>query len=203
MHSSSHVAVAPGPLRELVRACLDGLDELVAAFVAELRTMDAYASGLVPWPEVREDAEASFELLLRLTADLPVPDRLGDLCERIGRRRAELGVPLEVLLQAVRLDFRVLWDALLRRVRPEDLPALVHSAVRVWEAVEQHTMRIHLAYLDEAARLAREREHERSHLVGRLLATDARDPQVVAQVATALEVDPAGRFVVAAAAGGA
>jgi hypothetical protein len=202
MHNPGRAAVPPeGPLRELVHDCLDHLDELVAVFVAELRTLEAYASGLVSWSEVRADAEASFELLLRLTAGLPVPERLGDVSERVGRRRAALGVPLETLLQAVRLDFRVLWDALLHRVRPEDLPALVHSAVRVWEAVEQHTMRVHLAYVDEAALLAREREHERSQLVGRLLATDARDAAVVAQVATALEVDPNGRFAVAAATG--
>jgi hypothetical protein len=189
-----------GPLRTLVHACLDDLDELVEAFLSELRAMEPYANDLVPWEELRADAEGSFELLLRLTADLPVPDRLGDLSERIGRRRAQLGVPLEVLLHAVRVDFRVLWGAFVRRVRHEDLPSLVRSAVRVWSAVDQHTLRIHLAYLGEAAVLAREREHERHQLFGRLLATDARDAQVVSRTATALEVDPAARFVVAASA---
>ncbi|HET6876662.1 MAG TPA: helix-turn-helix domain-containing protein [Jatrophihabitans sp.] len=187
------------PLRALAHACLDDLDEIVEAFAGEMHTLEPYAAGLVPWHELREDADASFELLLRLTAGLPVPQRLDDVGERIGRRRAELGVPLEVLLRAVRTDFRVLWEALLRRVAPDELPTLVHSTVRVWDAVEQHAARIQLAYLQESAVLAREREHERSHLVARLLASDGRDGQLVSQVATALEVRPTALFAVAAA----
>lgn len=200
MHTPFHAPVNPdGPLRRLVHACLDDLDELVAVFLAELRAMEPYASDAVPWPELREHAEESMELLLRLIGGGSVPDRLSDLCERIGRSRAQAGVPLEVLLHAVRLDFRVLWDALVRRVSQEDLPSLVHSASRVWAAVDHHTTRIHLAYLAEAAVVAREQEHERSQLVARLLTTDARDPQVVAQVATALDVATGANFAVAAA----
>ncbi|MFC7343680.1 helix-turn-helix domain-containing protein [Saccharopolyspora griseoalba] len=200
MHTSLHVPVTPdGPLRRLVHSCLDDLDELVAVFLAELRSMEPYSSDAVPWPELREHAEGSMELLLRLVGGLAVPDRLSDLCERIGRSRAQAGVPLEVLLHAVRFDFRVLWDAFARRVSEDDLPSLVHSASRVWAAVDHHTTRIHLAYLAEAAVVAREQEHQRAQLVTRLLTTDARDPQVVAQVATALDVSAEADFAVAAA----
>jgi hypothetical protein len=187
------------PLRALAHLCLDDLDEIVEVFAGEMHTLEPYAAGLVPWDELRMDAEASFELLLRLTAGLPVPQRLDGVGERIGRRRAELGVPLEVLLRAVRTDFRVLWEALLRRMPAEEAPTLLHSTVRVWDAVEQHAARIQLAYLHEAALLAGEREYERSHLVARLLASDGRDAQLVTQVATALEVPSAGSFAVAAA----
>lgn len=200
MHTSLHEPVTPdGPLRRLVHSCLDDLDELVAVFLAELRSMEPYASDAVPWSELREHAEGSMELLLRLAGGLAVPDRLGDLCERIGRSRAQAGVPLEVLLHAVRVDFRVLWDAFARRVSEDELPSLVRSASRVWAAVDHHTTRIHLAYLSEAAVVAREQEHERAQLVARLLSTDARDPQVVAQVATALDVSADADFAVAAA----
>lgn len=200
MHTSLHEPVTPdGPLRRLVHSCLDDLDELVAVFLAELRSMEPYASDAVPWSELREHAEGSMELLLRLSGGLAVPDRLGDLCERIGRSRAQAGVPLEVLLHAVRVDFRVLWDAFARRVSEDELPSLVRSASRVWAAVDHHTTRIHLAYLSEAAVVAREQEHERAQLVARLLTTDARDPQVVAQVATALDVSADADFAVAAA----
>ncbi|TDC88696.1 PucR family transcriptional regulator [Saccharopolyspora aridisoli] len=200
MHTSPYEPVTPdGPLRRLVHSCLDDLDELVAVFLAELRSMEPYASDAVPWAELREHAEGSMELLLRLAGGLAVPDRLADLCERIGRSRAQTGVPLEVLLHAVRVDFRVLWDAFARRVSEDELPSLVRSASRVWAAVDHHTTRIHLAYLSEAAVLAREQEHERAQLVARLLVTDARDPQVVAQVATALDVSADADFAVAAA----
>ena len=191
MHSSS-------ALRPLVHACLDDVGELVAAFLAELADLPPYRDELIPPAEVRADAEASFEMLLRLIAGLPLPDRIADISERVGRRRAQAGVPLDVLLQAVRLDFRILWSALLSRADPADMHALMEGAVVVWDAVERHTVGVHVSYLDEAAVLARERDQERSRLVAQLLTSDGRDPQIRAQVATALEVDSATPFAVAA-----
>jgi hypothetical protein len=178
---------------------MDDVDELVEAFVAELAQLPPYREELIPRSEVRQDAESSFEMLLRLIAGLPLTDRLAGISEQIGRRRAQAGMPLDVLLQAVRLDFRILWAALLRRATPGDLQSLVAGAVTVWEAVEQHTVGVHVAYLDEAAVLAREQEQERSRIVAQLLSTDGRDAQIRAQVATALEIDPAANFAIAAA----
>ncbi|GAB2748772.1 helix-turn-helix domain-containing protein [Salinifilum aidingensis] len=187
----------PGSLQVLAHACLEDLGELVDAFLAELASMPPYQGGMIPWTELRQDAEASFEMLLRSIGGLPSPERLSTTSEQIGRRRAQAGVPLEVLLRAVRLDFRILWAALLHRAAPDDLEQLVEGAVTVWEAVEQHTLSVHVNYLDEAAVLSREREQERSRIIGQLLNTGGRDPQVLAQVATALEVAPDAHFAVA------
>lgn len=60
-------------------------------------------------------------------------------------------------------------------------------------------MHVHTAYLDEVAVLARERERERTVLMGRLLSSDGRDQQLVGQVATALRVDAHADFAVAVA----
>ncbi|MER5388955.1 helix-turn-helix domain-containing protein [Saccharopolyspora sp. NPDC002686] len=191
--------MSAGQLRDLVHACLTDLDELVDDFLAELSAIEPYASGAVPEDELRHDAAASIEFLLRTIAGLPVPQRLENSCERIGRRRVHLGVPLDVLLRAVRLDFRVLWSAFLRRVDPSELPRMVHNTVRVWDVVEDYSTGVHMAYAKEADALAGEREHERSRLVDSLLATRGRDAQIVAQVAQVLDMDPKGRFLVAAA----
>lgn len=196
MHSERQSEV----MRELAHGCLDDLDELVGMFLAEVRRFEPYADGVVSHDELHEHAEASLEMLLRMIADLPVPERLSGVPELVGRRRAQLGVPIDSLLRAVRQDFRVLWSAMLARLRPDDQGVLLHhGAVKVWDAVEEHMMRIHLSYLDEAALLAAERERERERLVSRLIASDGRDGHIVTQVARALRVDPAGRFVVVAA----
>ncbi|MEU6522551.1 helix-turn-helix domain-containing protein [Streptomyces sp. NPDC046924] len=185
-------------LRTLVRDCLDDLDELVGRYVPEVSRFDYYEA-TVPPEELRETARSCFELLLRLIGGLPVPEDLRGVPERLGRRRARQGVPLERLLQAVRMDFRVLWTAFLERTRPEDLPQLTRGAVRVWEAVEFHTVHVHAAYLDQVAVLAREQERERTALLGRLLFSDGRDQQLVAQAATLLQVNAQSDFVVAVA----
>ncbi|MFF3285860.1 helix-turn-helix domain-containing protein [Streptomyces sp. NPDC003023] len=191
------LAVAP-ELRALVRDCLDDLDDLVERYVPEVSAFDDY-EGVVEPDDLRDTARSSFELLLRLIGGLPVPEDLRGVPERLGRRRAHQGVPLERLLQAVRMDFRVLWTAFLERTRPEDLPQLTQGAVRVWEAVEFHTVHVHAAYLDQVAVLARERERERAALMGRLLSSDGRDQQLVAQAATLLQVNAQSDFAVAVA----
>ncbi|WP_406726930.1 helix-turn-helix domain-containing protein [Streptomyces sp. GD-15H] len=185
-------------LRTLVRDCLDDLDDLVGRYVPEVSALDDYEA-VVPPEELRDTARSCFELLLRLIGDLPVPEDLRGVPERLGRRRAHQGVPLERLLQAVRMDFRVLWTAFLERTRPEDLPQLTRGAVRVWEAVEFHTVHVHAAYLDQVAVLAREQERERTALMGRLLSSDGRDQQLVAQAATLLQVNTQSDFAVAVA----
>ncbi|MGI5121103.1 PucR family transcriptional regulator [Marinactinospora thermotolerans] len=188
----------PEALRQVVHECLDDLDELVELFVAQVNAVEGYHDS-VPVEDLRETARPCLELLLRIIGGLSIPDRLADISARLGRRRVHQGLPLELLLQAVRMDFRVLWTAMLERIRPADLPALTRGAVRVWEAVELHTVQVHTAYLDEVAVLARERERQRTVLMGRLLSSDGRDTHLVAQVATALRMNAQADFVVAVA----
>ncbi|MTE19854.1 PucR family transcriptional regulator [Streptomyces sp. TRM43335] len=185
-------------LRRLARDCLDHLDDLVGRYVAEVSDFEDYRSTVAP-EDLRDTARDSFELLLRLIGGLPLREELRAVPERLGRRRAHQGVPLEKLLQAVRMDFRVIWTVFLERVAPEELPELTRGAVRVWEAVEFHTVHVHAAYLDEVAVLAREQERQRTALMGRLLSSDGRDQQLVAQVATLLRVSAQDVFAVAIA----
>lgn len=188
----------PAELRTLVRDCMDDLDSLVGRYVAEVSAFEGYEPTVTP-EDLRDTARACFELLLRLIGGLPVSEELRGVPARLGRRRAEQGVPLEQLLRAVRMDFRVLWTAMTERTEPADLPELTRGAVRVWEAVEFHTVQVHAAYLDQIAVLARERERERTALVGRLLSSDGRDQRLVAQVATLLQVSAQSDFTVAVA----
>jgi hypothetical protein len=181
-------APVPDPLRAAVRDCLEDVDSLVGLYVEEVSRLDNYQAAVDP-SDLRETARACFEMLLRLIGGLPAPEELLLTPERLGRRRAHQGVPLDRLMQAVRMDFRVLWNAFLDRTPAPDLPELTRGAVRVWEAVEYHTVHAHAAYLDEVAVMARERARERTALIGRLLSSDGRDPQLVAQTATLLQVD--------------
>ncbi|MFW5417093.1 helix-turn-helix domain-containing protein [Nocardiopsis sp. CNT-189] len=196
-----HLPPPSEALRRAVRECLDDLDDLVGVYSAEVAGFGGYRD-TVPLDDLRATAHASLELLLRIIGGLPVPDRLQGISEELGRRRVHQGVPLEELVQAVRLDFRLLWTALLDRVTAAELPELTREAVRLWESVEFHTVRVHTGYLNETAVLAREREQQRAVLLGRLLASDGNDRRLVEQAATALRFSPEARFAVAAAPAG-
>ena len=185
---------------DVVRACMVDIDEIVETYLVGLAEVEGYGASAVPREDLRDTAVASMELLLRLIGNLPLTDRLLNLSEELGHRRARQGVALESLLQAVRLDFRLLWSAMLPRVLAEQLPAFTRGAIAVWEAVEFHTIRVHAGYLAELASLAHEREQQQAILLGRLLSSDGTDASLIAQTARALGVEPASPFLVAVAA---
>lgn len=193
-----------GPARsvvaEVVADCLADIDSIAAQFLLEVQKIDGYAGSTVVDQDLQETAVASLELLLRLVGELPIPDRLSGISRALGHRRAQQGVPLESLLRAVRMDFRILWTAMLERVPAASLPHFTADAVRVWEAVEFHTIRVHAGYLDELASMAHEKETQRAFLLSRLVNSDGKDPQLLSQAARALGVNPDNPFIVAVSA---
>lgn len=183
----------------LVRVLHDNADALVSTFMERVRAVPPYGGGTVPLDRVEADAVVSFDYLLRRIGHLPLPSRLQDVGPSIGRDRARRGLPLEHLLTAVRLDFRVLWNALRDASGPEDTALLVAHAEEVWGVVEEYTTTIQVSYLEEAAVMSREQVRERALLVGSLLSRLDPDPRDVSRVALALDVDPQAPFLVAAA----
>jgi hypothetical protein len=198
---ASRAPVARSVVSDVVADCLADVDRIAHEYLREVREIDGYAGSLVVDKDLEETAVASMELLLRLVGDLPLPDRLAGISEALGHRRAQQGIPLESLLRAVRMDFRVLWTAMLEKVPAEFLPTFTKDAVRVWEAVEFHTIRVHAGYLNELATMAQEKETRRAFLLSRLLNSDGKDPQLLGQAAGALGVKPESTFIVAVAAG--
>ncbi|AUZ33160.1 PucR family transcriptional regulator [Arthrobacter sp. PGP41] len=193
-------AASRSVVSDLVSDCLADIDRIAHEYLLEVQKIDDYAASAVTAQDLEETAVASIELLLRLVGSLPIPDRLAGMSDALGHRRAQQGLPLESLLRAVRMDFRVLWTAMLEKVPPSSLPELTKDAVRVWEAVEFHTIRVHAGYLDELASMAQEKETQRAFLLSRLLNSDGKDPQVLGQAARALGVAPESNFIVAVAA---
>ena len=195
MHSEGH----DERWRALVGRLRADADGLVAAFVSRVRAIPPYGRGTVPDDRLVADAERTFDYLLRRLAGQPVPERLLATGPSIGRDRARRGVPLNDLLTAVRLDFRVMWAALRDQAGPEDEALLVARAEDVWNVVEDYSTQIQMSYQAEAALLARERQGERTMLVAALLAAEDPDPDEVARVALALDVDVDADLLVVAA----
>lgn len=178
----------------------DDVDGVVDEFVSRVRVIPPYRRGAVPVDRLVTDARLTFEYLLRRIAGQPIPELLADIGPSIGRDRARRGVPLNDLLTAVRMDFRVLWSALREQVEPRLEPLLVEHVEDVWNAVEEYTNQIQLSYQVEAALLASERQGERTMLVAELLNSQNPDADDVLRVATALGIDTRAELLVAAAA---
>ncbi|GHB47823.1 hypothetical protein GCM10010377_43300 [Streptomyces viridiviolaceus] len=188
----------PDPrVAELARQCLEEIDGLVGVWVEYVRPVRAAYADRVSDEEFRETAWQAFELLLRTVARMPVPEPIASVSERVGEQRARQGVPLSSLLEAARLDFRVVWAALVRKAGEKDSAQLVNSAHQVWEAVELHVTGIMTAYQRTVLEMGRRTEDERRMWFARLLDTEGRNPTVVGDAAHALGFAPDGRFLCA------
>ncbi|MEV7085449.1 helix-turn-helix domain-containing protein [Streptomyces sp. NPDC093085] len=201
MHDHLQTLPAPTPrVVQVAKECLDDIDLLTGEWIDVVRPVRSAYADRVPDEEFRGAARDAFELLLRTVAQLRVPEDVASVSERVGERRARQGVPLESLLDAARLDFRVVWGAMVGRTDPADMAQLVASAYHVWEAVERHVTGIMRAYQRTVLEMGRRAEDERRMWFSRLLDDAGRNPTVVRDAGLALGFDGAGRFLCAAAA---
>ncbi|MFD7474910.1 hypothetical protein ACFV8Z_22800 [Streptomyces sp. NPDC059837] len=141
MHTPTSPSALPPPdphVVTLARQCLEEIDSLVDEWAEYVGPLRASYSDLVSPQEFRDSAWQACEVLLRTVAQLPVREHIAGVSERVGEQRARQGVPLDALLQAARVDFRVVWAALVRRAGDGGKAQLVNSAYYVWEAVERH-----------------------------------------------------------------
>ncbi|WP_405987953.1 PucR family transcriptional regulator [Streptomyces sp. NBC_00986] len=205
MHTPPSPSALPPPdphVVALARQCLEEIDSLVDEWAEYVGPLRASYSELVSPQEFRDSAWQAFEVLLRTVARLPVPEHIAGVSERVGEQRARQGVPLDALLQAARVDFRVVWAALVRRAGDEGRAQLVNSAYYVWEAVEHHVTGIMTAYQRTVLEMGRRTEDERRLWFSRLLDSDGRNPTVVQDAARALGFQVSGRFLCAVTPGG-
>lgn len=187
--------------RSLVHEVHRHLDQLVADFCAQVRSIAPYDTDVVPEDVVRRDAECAFDYLLLGLSDVPQPSSTTLSVRALGRDRARRRVPLDSFRAAMRLDFAVLWAALRKLAGPDDAQVLVAHAQELLTQVEGYVALAQAAYLDEEAVMAREAEYAVADLVTRLLDEPVTDV-LIDRVTRALDVPPTARFVLAAAPAG-
>lgn len=194
---ASYLDVPPPPaVRNTIERCLSIVPDLIDLWTPEVHKIDSYARGLVSEAEVRHDGLLAFEFIFRLIGGMPIPPYVATVPGKIGHKRALQGVPLEDVLDAVRLDFRVIWQAMLREAQPEDQPDLLQGAFRVWEAVERNIVEISKVYHQTELELARHRTDERHAWFNRLCDTAEPAPHVVSAAARVLDINADGTFLV-------
>ncbi|MGW2346543.1 helix-turn-helix domain-containing protein [Streptomyces sp. NPDC001661] len=197
--SGAGISEAPSRIAALATSWLDDVDVLATRLLERVEVLPAYQQVRVPPEAVRESATATLRLLIRLLAGEPVEAQLHALCAEVGEDRARRHIPLGDLLQAVRLDFELLWGALQERADEGDLGELMRSGQRVWEVAEMHTLAVLDAYLRTTRDMDQEREDLRQAAFVRLLDSAGGDGDVVAEAAAILRMDPDGTFCAVAA----
>ncbi len=170
-------------------------------FFVRLTNLPGYAQNLVSAEELDSTAMGSLQLILDcLEHPGSYPDLL-KFAEELGARRARQRVPAEALISAVRLDFPVIWATLVELSGPDDAPLLTTRVEEVWKVVDDYAAAAHSSYLAERISMAREEVGVRQDFIAALFGPEGQLPETRSRFASAFDVNPEGRFGIAAAQG--
>ncbi|GAB2617927.1 helix-turn-helix domain-containing protein [Streptomyces capparidis] len=186
----------------LASACeelLTRVPRLTDELMAQLRRHSAEYDLAVPHDEHWEQiGEAMRYGIQAITAGRSVPRRDLEYAERLGRRRAEQGLSLDLLLHAYRRAGHLVWDALLEVVTEKDpnaLRLLVHTAAQMWAAVDIQAETVASAYRVAEQAMRRRSDERIQALLDALLEGDP-PPGLAARAAAGLDLPEQGRYAV-------
>ncbi|WP_037558451.1 PucR family transcriptional regulator [Spirillospora albida] len=185
---------ASGRLRERLPELAD---RLVADVLAEDPVFTEFVSRDDFWESVRDSLDAGIESMARRVRGQR-PDL--SVAERIGRRRAEQGLPLESLLRCYRIGGRIVWEALIEVVAEDDpdaLPVLLRYASTVWHTIERQSTVVSEVYRRTESELLKRSGERVQALLDALLEGRGADGGLAQAAAAALDLPEHGRYAVA------
>lgn len=162
---------------------------LVEEFLSELLSSGLYSGDLVSRKDLADSAAETFVFLIdRLRSPLGAPDR-HLIARRLGRLRARQGVAMQDLVDAVQLDFPVLWRRLRLHAGEERMGVLIDHVERVHVVVDRYSFSVREEFIRESARIAQNVSIANQRHLARLFAEGPVSADVLGDVATGLGVD--------------
>jgi hypothetical protein len=180
---------------------LKRVDDLAAELTEVIRAAEPFygANPLVSVEDLRSSVRDNLAHILSQFSGRPVP---GLEPPRVtGRRRAEQGVPLPVVLHAYRVAGKFIWSAILAEAAGDDIAttALLHAGSELWLIIDMHSGSVTDAYRDAIAERVHSDSQTRNAHLDVLLRGDVGDGSRLWESAAMLRLPHQGTFVVVAA----
>ena len=173
-------------------------DGLADAILPLVDTLPGYEDTPIPRAEIRRLALLSFEAILDGLRSGELEEAVSVAAE-LGSSRARVGVELNALISAIRLDFTVLWEALTDIADDADAPLIVRRTSRVMRVVDEYVVQAQRAYLAEAQRMSDRADSRRRGLLGELFGERPPSDARLADIAGVLGIAADGEFLIASA----
>lgn len=181
MTSDKHSAFRIGgrPLTERLSEALPSLTKTVLAEIVS--RVPEY--GLLPAEELSGDITRVIEQNLRSfidtlrTGSTPTPEELGFLRESAARR-AEEGIPIDIVLTAYHIGVQVVWASVRPDARPEEVADVLAVNALTLRYLEVVTPAVGAGYLDERQTMFDDERSARHTVLSALL--DGEPPEVAA-----------------------
>jgi hypothetical protein len=176
------------------------LDGLAARSVGEIWTREPDFRNHVAAPEqLLDSCKVSLGAALASLIDGHLEPSRADRVRDLGRSASQQGIPLEVALRALRIDYLVLWSEMLLVARTTDartLQSLLNASEPVWAAIDGVMIEFTTGYRSRQDERSRAEAAHRESLVLRLL--DGRSVETD-EVLEWLTISPTDRLIVVAA----
>ncbi|MFD3377639.1 MULTISPECIES: PucR family transcriptional regulator [unclassified Streptomyces] len=188
-------------LTESCTALLERLPELVDEHMRQLAEHSSVYGEFLPYDQQWREAEEAMRIGIQtLSAPRDSPRRDLEYAEEAGRRRAQQGLPLELLVHAYRAAGYLVWDALMEEgaaagQEPERLVVLMRSATMVWSAVDAQAAVATEAYRATEMELRRRTDERLQALLDALL-EGQEAPGLAARAAAGLDLPERGPYAV-------
>ncbi|MEV5970351.1 helix-turn-helix domain-containing protein [Streptomyces sp. NPDC051921] len=185
-------------LAEACTALLRRLPQLVDEHLRELLAYEPAYGRIVPhdqhWREAHEALRIGIEMI---SAPRDSPRRDLEHADELGRRRAEQGMPLELVVHAYRHAGHLVWEALIddASAHPSRLAVLTQSATMVWQAVDAQADTASEAYRATERELRRRTDEQLQALLDALLHGQC-STEVSSRAAAGLDLPEHGRYAV-------
>ncbi|WP_119295544.1 helix-turn-helix domain-containing protein [Streptomyces sp. YIM 130001] len=188
----------------LAEACgglLDGLPDMVDEFLRRLAAHSPTYLRVIPHDQHWQEAEEAMRIGIEaIRAPRASPRRDLEHAELLGRRRAQQGLPLDLLVHAYRQAGQLTWETLVEESsarQPERLAVLMQSATMIWRAVDELADVVSEAYRSTELELRRRTDERLKALLDALLDGD-RSPGLTSRAAAGLDLPEQGRYAVVA-----
>ncbi len=172
----------------------DQIPIFVQTFTEELKSRALYDAELVPEEDILRAAGETMRMLIIRLRNNDSP--LSSFAKALGQRRARQGVPLERLVEAIRLDLRIIWQMLLQLASPDRVPVLVQHVERLMTVVDEYIGDVQQAFLAEVAILQRDSRLATEQHLSKLFNAANLSPALLTEIALGIGIDPTNEFEV-------
>jgi hypothetical protein len=193
---------APAPaVAAIGRRLLDRVEDLATELTEVIRRAEPFykAGGVVPVEDLRSSVLANLVHILSQLSGDPMPGL--EPPRATGRRRAEQGAPLPVILHAYRVAGKFIWAAILAEAANDEVAttALLNAGSELWLIIDDHSGSVTDAYRDAVAERAHSDSQTRNAMLDVVLRGDLGDGSRLWESAATLRLPHQGTFVVVAA----
>jgi len=179
---------------------LDRVDAMAGELAEVIRVAEPfYRTGTVPVEDLRASVRDNLVHILSQLCGRPM--RGLEPPRATGRRRAEQGVPLPVVLHAYRVAGKFIWSAILAEAAGDATATteLLEAGSELWLIIDTHSGSITDAYRDTVAERAHHDAQTRNAMLDVLLRGDSGDGSRLWESAATLRLPRQGTFAVVAA----